>query len=151
MHSKCLRQSLRHSKPSTDVNIMNLHGFFSQGNGGFWLLKLLSRPLYQLRLGLTVSDKEPKVRGRSLFPFHGMHCHLVWQLHGFQRPRIFLACCSFIFSVKILPHSLVWLLQPQPSRLQSKPIGRRRAHPLPLRTFHGSCTLASAPILWART
>lgn len=108
MHSKCLRQSLRHGKPSTDVNIMNLQFFFfPQGSGGFCLLKLLRRPLYQLRLGSTVSDKERKVRGRSLFPFHGMHCHLVWQLHGFQGPRIFLACCSFTFSLKILPHGLV--------------------------------------------
>lgn len=40
------------------LNIINLHGTFSQGNGRFWLLKLLRRPLYQLKLSSTVTKTQ---------------------------------------------------------------------------------------------
>lgn len=128
-------------------------GFFSSREmGNFDFFKLIRNPLYQLRLGLTVTrqkkKKKHKVRGRSLFSFHGMHSQIVCQLYSLQRRRILLDCCFIIFNMKFLPHSVL-LLQFQPSHLHSKPI-RRRAYPLLLRTFHEVCMLAGTSILWAR-
>lgn len=52
MHSKCLRQSLRHGKPSTDVNIMNLQSFFSPGKWRLLPFETIEEALVSVKIRL---------------------------------------------------------------------------------------------------
>lgn len=61
------------------LSIINLCGF-SPGKWRIWAFETTVESLVLVKIWLK--KKKLKVRSTSLFPFHGMHFQLVWQLHS---------------------------------------------------------------------